>query len=52
MKSLKVELFIRLFGINQTMFKGTKNAYLFRIPFDKEIKMKFYIFPEWFHVSI
>jgi len=41
LNDLKVELFIREYGINQTMFKGTKNACLFRIPFDKEIKVKF-----------
>jgi len=30
-------------------FKGTKNACLFWVPFNKEIEVKFYIFPKWFH---
>ncbi|MDN3491806.1 hypothetical protein [Winogradskyella bathintestinalis] len=39
-------------------YKGTKfaeipafakMAYLLWIPFDKEMKMKFYVSPEWFH---
>jgi len=39
-------------------YKGTKfaeipafaeMAYLLWVPFDKEMKMKFYVAPEWFH---